>query len=615
MTDVKRAPWLRSPLFGNPFAARADVERACLDLARPVLPYLKPSAAGALLGGISHRYADAGAQMEAAARLLWGLAPLACHAQAPEPLNRLLKGLAHGADPEHPDYWGPINDCDQRMVEMAAVGFALAILPPHRLDLFDAASRANLVRYFDQLNRHEPVDNNWHFFRIFANLGVAALGGEMNAAAMEASFARIDSFALDEGWYRDGPTEQKDYYVAFAFHFYGLIYATLRADADPVRAQRFRERARAFAPRFARFFGPDGAAIPFGRSMTYRFAQAAFFGALAFAGEEVLPWGVLKGLYLRHMRWWSDKPISDRDGVLALGYGYPNPLMNEQYNASGSPYWAMKAFLPLALPQDHPFWTADERPFEPGDILPLRAGAALVETGRHAVLYPAGQSNMKHRGGADKYARFAYSSAFGFSVEVMDRLDLMAGDNMLLLSDDGGAHVRRRESSAEWHIADRWSRCRWQPWSDVTVTTWLAPLGDWHVRVHLVDTPRALVAAEGGFCLPIDDGDGFVDHWMARELERPAFFANGFGASGIVDLDGHRRPAVIMTLPNTNLIHRKTIVPRLTGAVPAGRTLLRSAIFARPGADGAALFAHPPLAAHIAALFDHDCPAPDAIAP
>lgn len=61
--------------------------------------------------------------------------------------------------------------------------------------------------------------------------------------------------------------------------------------------------------------------------MTYRFAMAAFWGALALAlalaGEEALPWGVVKGLYLRHLRWWSRPEIADRDGVLSVGYGYP----------------------------------------------------------------------------------------------------------------------------------------------------------------------------------------------------------------------------------------------------------------------------------------------------
>lgn len=37
---------------------------------------------------------------------------------------------------------------------------------------------------------------------------------------------------------------------------------------------------------------------------------------------------------------------------------------NEQdYNSAQSPYWALKAFLPLALPASHPFWTSKEEAY------------------------------------------------------------------------------------------------------------------------------------------------------------------------------------------------------------------------------------------------------------
>lgn len=44
-----------------------------------------------------------------------------------------------------------------------------------------------------------------------------------------------------------------------------------------------------------------------------------------------------------------------------IGYCYPQMYMAERYNAPGSPYWGMKSFLLLALPDDHPFWIAEAR--------------------------------------------------------------------------------------------------------------------------------------------------------------------------------------------------------------------------------------------------------------
>jgi len=112
---------------------------------------------------------------------------------------------------------------------------------------------------------------------------------------------------------------------------------------------------------------PREAQIPFGRSMTYRFAMAAFWGAMAFAHVDPpapLSWGIIKGILLRNLRWWAaQRNILNSDGTLNIGYTYPNMFMTENYNSPGSPYWCCLAFLPLALPETHPFWIAKDEAY------------------------------------------------------------------------------------------------------------------------------------------------------------------------------------------------------------------------------------------------------------
>jgi hypothetical protein len=83
----------------------------------------------------------------------------------------------------------------------------------------------------------------------------------------------------------------------------------------------------------------SGAAIPFGRSMIYRFAVIGTFSALVLADvapPAPLEWGHVKGLILRHFRSWSGNPdIFRSDGTLTIGYGYDNMNMAENYNAPG----------------------------------------------------------------------------------------------------------------------------------------------------------------------------------------------------------------------------------------------------------------------------------------
>ena len=57
----------------------------------------------------------------------------------------------------------------------------------------------------------------------------------------------------------------------------------------------------------------------------------------------------MKGIVNRHMRSWWEKPVFDKEGLLTIGYAYPNLNMAEGYNGPGSPYWALKSFIVLAV--------------------------------------------------------------------------------------------------------------------------------------------------------------------------------------------------------------------------------------------------------------------------
>ena len=93
---------------------------------------------------------------------------------------------------------------------------------------------------------------------------------------------------------------------------------------------------------FIYYFDDDGACIPFGRSMVYRFAVISTFSALALADVEPLAplqWGHIKGLVLRHLRYWAqNKDILRSDGTVTIGFGYENLNMTENYNAPGQSF-------------------------------------------------------------------------------------------------------------------------------------------------------------------------------------------------------------------------------------------------------------------------------------
>lgn len=87
----------------------------------------------------------------------------------------------------------------------------------------------------------------------------------------------------------DGPHGESpsfDYYAtSFAIPFYGMIFS--KHYPDHPQAGKWKRRAAAMAPRVAHLLAPNGAAIPFGRSMSYRFACVAFWSAAAYAEIQV----------------------------------------------------------------------------------------------------------------------------------------------------------------------------------------------------------------------------------------------------------------------------------------------------------------------------------------
>ncbi len=568
---------MKNQFRGNSFSDRDDVAAAVHALVEPLIEHFSPGRAGIVLGATGARHDQVSADMEAFARPLWGIVPLAAGGFDFQYWPLWREGLSNGCDPEHLEFWGYPQDSDQRLVELAAVGFALALVPEHIWDPLDSAAQKNISSFLDRAFVCNYPVCNWKFFRLMIGLGLQRTGHAIDTQLQKNYLQEIDSYYLGNGWYNDGKPQQVDHYIPFAFHYYGLILAKLSDDSD--LANKFHQRAGALAPQLSHWYADDGAALPFGRSLSYRFSHAGFWGALAFSGEEALPWSQIKGLYLRNLRWWARQPIFDAGGHLSIGYAYPNLLMSEGYNAPGSPYWAMKAFLPLALPPEHAFWAAEEAPVSRTEApLPLPEAAMVMQTlPGHQVALASGQQldNMRH--GAEKYAKFAYSTRYGFSIEVDERqFDEVAADNMIAFSDDG-RHFRVRESNVRALIAGDLLYSQWRPFADVTVDTWLLPQGRWHIRVHQIHTPRRLQTIEGGFAIARPGRDD----WQQQIDGASCTLSTASDVSTLLGND-HRRARAHQALPNSNLINARTLLPQLCGSIEAGQSTLACAVAAAP---------------------------------
>ncbi|KAL4993510.1 hypothetical protein BDV10DRAFT_198261 [Aspergillus recurvatus] len=628
----------------NALRSRGDLIRAAIALVQPLHAHFSPGKAFIRLPVATGAHFDErAAQLEGFARPLWVISTL-LHAVRSDPnhpdaeaiLNVCqpwIEGIAAGTDPAHPEYWGAIGNGDQRMVEAEVVAVAILFAPDDFYHSQPAHVRENLFAWLRGINGQEMPVNNWRWFRVFANLALILVGGVPYAevkSEMENDFAVLDSFYLGDGWSGDGPwltreqeTEleqeymrtrrrdkigpgrQVDYYSgSFAIQFSQLLYAKFAAELDPARAEGYRQQAREFGRQYWRYFDENGAAIPFGRSLTYRFACAGFFAALAIAEVPDMPApldsaGAVKGFLLRHLRW--------------------NMYMAEDYNSPQSVYWSLKSFIPLALANDHLFWTS------PGSSYPSSLGSvALIPQptqilcnharGAHHFLLSAGQFvAWPMKASQAKYCRFAYSSSFGFSVPTGPLIQQIAPDNALFLSRDGmetwagkwkASEARLGAASVHGEIVPT-AHVEWRPWADgqVVVMTSLIPpterWPDWHTRIHRIQVKgeialRTLHLVEGGFAIgrvPADkkekvlpapsDGDiegtsigkgegiyvsgshalvlsqagasGIVSTALRRRSNEP-----GWSSSGTTVLVGHD---AMKPDSNTNLVSQRTLIP------------------------------------------------------
>ncbi|OAR22014.1 hypothetical protein A8W25_30235, partial [Streptomyces sp. ERV7] len=370
-------------------------------------------------------------------------------------LGRYAEGLASGT--EHPlptgesgsgapDSWPRMAEVRQAVVESASVALGLRLTRPWLWDGLDDRVRQRVVDWLLPALGPSPVDNNWWFFglTVAGFLQDAGIETDRASATVQRALEHVDQWYLGDGWYSDGPNRSFDHYNGWALHFYPVLHAHLGDNRELL--DRYGPRLHAHLDAYTRMFGADGAPLPYGRSLTYRFAAAAAPWLGALTGHTPLTPGATRRLGSGALRYFTDREpgrgATDERGLLTLGWRGPYPPIVQSYSGPASPYWAAKGFLGLLMPPEHPVWTAVEEP------LPVERGDAAVTLGPPHMLIQSTASDglvRLHNHGSNNdvgaeedpcYARFAYSTRTGpASAEVRD-------NHFGLVLDDGTVTAR-----------------------------------------------------------------------------------------------------------------------------------------------------------------------------
>ena len=542
----------------------------------PVKDYYSEECAGLYLGHTGAAYEDGTVPMEGFSRILWGLAPLWAAGDDISGFSEIYtKGFSAGVDWRSKEFWGDIHHNDQKFVEFAAIAFAILIAPQKVWEPLSDETKGRLVSYLGEINNHTVSDNNWQMFPVLVNLALKKVGAEYDKERIEFCLSRLEEFYLGGGWYKDGITDQRDYYVPFALHFYSLIYSKLCYDEDREHCELFRVRAAEFAKTFIYWFDSKGRALVYGRSLTYRFAQAAFWSACIYADVPVFNLGIIKGILVRHMEEWLSNPIFDNGGILTIGYRYPDLHMSESYNAPGSPYWGLKVFLLLALDDNHLFWSAKPEPLPVSEgIKHLPEAQMLIQNNGNSVtaLTPGRLRYNYHVHEPAKYSKFTYSSEFGFSVSRSNgNLEQSAPDSMLSFEIYGYIFVRRicdNISVDKDKIISEWS-----PFNGINVITTIIPTKNGHIRRHRITSQYDCTARDAGFAVSDKQDSGSVSFLNDKYAE----VKNSFSFCRVKSNSGGK-PDIIVPHPNTSLVYQKTLLPLVTYYIKNGITEIETVV-------------------------------------
>ncbi|WP_244409259.1 DUF2264 domain-containing protein [Streptomyces albofaciens] len=418
----------RSPYTGW---TRAHWETTADTLLEAVAPYASPRNGLINLPGVRPSWSGPRSDgLEGYARTFLAAAFRVAGSRGEDPhglLARYAEGLAAGTEhpvdeqglgDAHPDAWPLIPGTRQAIVESASIALGLRLTRPWLWDTLDEGVRARAVDWLLPALDPPPIDNNWWLFGLTVGgfLLDAGIETERAQASVDRALERVEGWYRGEGWYSDGPNRSFDHYNGWALHFYPVLHAHL--SGDRALLDTYGERLHAHLDGYRRMFDANGAPMPFGRSLTYRFATLAAPWLGALTGHTPLSPGATRRLTSGALRHFLDRGAVTAEGLLPLGWYGPYAPMLQGYSGPASPYWASKGLAGLLLPAGHPVWAETEEPLpaETADaVTTLRAPGLLVQsTVADGLVRLHNHGSASVFGPADpNYARFAYSTRTG----------------------------------------------------------------------------------------------------------------------------------------------------------------------------------------------------------
>ena len=335
--------------------------------------------------------------------------------------RRQLSLLVDPASPQYVAHRGKRGPC-QDLVEFGALGISFFVCGNVLWDPLPKATRDSLYSMIESYADGPTIQQNWRFFNVYPMSFFKSKGYEVNDSLLVKYVRQLLGDYRGDGWYLDKPNY--DYYSMWAYQLYGRLWSLFFGrEHYPELAAQFDKNFKEMYRSYPRMFGRDGHMPMWGRSNMYRFASIA---PLAWGEGIDMGWmrRIASGCLLQFLQ---NPDFICADGVPAPGfYGLFDPVL-QSYSCRGSVYWCAKAFLPLMLPESHPYWSATESEGYWAGVKPDTAdnlwlpgpkmlitnygGSGAAET-RAFCNYDTGRRGAEKFRGSEQYNRLAYNTLF-----------------------------------------------------------------------------------------------------------------------------------------------------------------------------------------------------------
>lgn len=344
-------------------------------------------------------------------------------------MNEILRGT----DPESPGYWGEPQPFDQ-VGSIFAMG---AYINPARFwDPLTKQQKKNLLIYWQKQAYNKTYNNNHHYFHMTPVALLEQNGMDGNREHLIKMSERLMGWYRGDGWFIDGGNQGFDQYNLWGFQLYNHVLYKFDSTWKARFGETIRKTTARFLETYIYLYGRDGGPIPWGRSLSYRFAGNSAVSWATINGLCTLPPGQARRILSGSLKYFWEHGCLGENGLLNIGYWGSNTSMAEKYLAPGDPYWAAHGLACLLIPETDPFWTDIEMPMPadgaggrltvPGAQFSLRVSPIDGESRLFPVGQPFAHKRNKWQVGA-KYDQHAYSSYLGFCVSGADSLEIGAG--------------------------------------------------------------------------------------------------------------------------------------------------------------------------------------------